>query len=93
MTSPGCPKHSFTLAIALTTCLVQGAVAQTAALYALNDSGRLTLNATVLDSLSGSTWVDLLVDGSDRYALRDDGRVDMNGVKIYTIECEDRVDR
>lgn len=82
-------RHLALVAIALTACLAQGALSQTIALYGLNQSGKLTLNATVLDSLKGSTWVDLVVDGSDRYALRNDGRVDMNGVKLYSIECTD----
>jgi hypothetical protein len=77
------------VAIALMACLASDVLAQSASLYGLNDKGQLTVNATVLDSLNGSKWVDLVVMGSDRYALRDDGRVDMNGLKIYKIECED----
>ena len=58
------------------------------ALYALNKNGTLTLNATLLDSLPGSKWVSLVVDGSDRYALRDDGLVFKNGVKLYKLVCK-----
>jgi len=62
--------------------------AQTPALYALNKNGTLTLNATLIDSLPGSKWVSLVVDGSDRYALRDDGLVFKNGVKLYKLQCK-----
>ena len=34
-----------------------------------------------------SKWVGLVVDGSDRYALRDDGLVFKNGVKLYKLNC------
>jgi hypothetical protein len=64
------------------------AAAQTPALYALNKNGTLTLNATLLDSLPGSKWVSLVVDGSDRYALRDDGLVFKNGIKLYKLQCK-----
>ena len=62
--------------------------AQDPAFYALNDNGALSLNATIMDDLPGSKWVSLVVDGSDRYALRDDGVVFKNGLKQYKLECE-----
>src|SRR5688572_7731073 len=62
--------------------------AQDPSFYALNENGALSLNATLMDNLPSTKWVSLVVDGSDRYALRDDGFIFKNGVKLYELECE-----
>jgi hypothetical protein len=60
--------------------------------YALNTSGKLTVNGTVLDKLPTDfdpetgqfftqVWFGLDVEGSDRHALRYDGRLHTNGKK------------
>ncbi len=60
--------------------------------YALNTSGKLTVNGTVLDKLPSDfdpetgqfftqVWFGLDVEGSDRHALRYDGRLHTNGKK------------
>jgi len=65
------------------------AMAQTVALYGLNENGQLTVNGSILDGLPGKTWEALVVVGSDRWALRDDGRIYMNGAQLYKLDCED----
>src|SRR5262245_30001905 len=60
--------------------------------YGMNEKGRLSINNTLLDSLPGDfdpdslpiqdpedAWLDLAVDGADRFALRLDGRIFKNG--------------
>ena len=88
-----CRLANSAFTIFVTTMLAMGltadAVAQTDVLYGLNHNGQVTVNASILDSLKGSSWVDLVVDGSDRYVLRDDGRVDKNGLEEYKIKCKD----
>ena len=67
-------------------------------LYALSEKGKLTVNGTLFDSLSSKydpedvedqnaeqRWVEVVVRGSDRYALRADGRVSLNGVNLYKL--------
>ncbi len=72
------------------------AAASSQFIYGLNESGKLTLNGTVLDSLpsnfdpdTGSfqleKWAALAVHGPDRYALRLDGRVQKNGTKLFQL--------
>ncbi len=62
--------------------------------YGLNLKGKLTVNGTVLDSLKTGfdddpqtrieqRYGDLLISGSDRYALRRDGEVHKNGKKLF----------
>jgi hypothetical protein len=65
-------------------------------IYGLNQEGRLSVNATVLDSLPSAfnpnpvfapqqRWVDLIVGGSDRFALRRDGVVFQNGKRLHLL--------
>ncbi len=64
--------------------------------YALNETGRLSINDTLLDSLPGDfdpdslpvedpedAWFDLVVNGADRHSLRLDGRIFKNGALLY----------
>ena len=67
-------------------------------LYAVNLSGKLTVNGTVLEELPGAfevtdsglkapddAWVALEVRGPDRYSLRYDGVVRVNGKKRFDL--------
>src|SRR2546422_157218 len=65
-------------------------------LYGLNLKGKLSINGTVLDALKTDfdddplsnieqRYGDLLISGSDRYALRRDGLVYKNGKKILSL--------
>jgi hypothetical protein len=85
----GACSFALALAVALMALLTPALDAQTVALYSLNEKGRLSLNATLLDSLPGSKWVSLLVVGSDRYALKENGLVYKNGIKLYKLDCDD----
>ncbi len=64
--------------------------------YGLNLKGKLTVNGTVLDSLKtgfdddpqskvSERYGDLLISGSDRYALRRDGEIHKNGKKLFSL--------
>ena len=66
--------------------------------YGLNQTGKLSVNGTILDNLKtdfaendGSPvnleqrWEDLVIDGADRYALRRDGLVALNGRRILSL--------
>ncbi|MDG2149343.1 MAG: putative Ig domain-containing protein [Planctomycetota bacterium] len=86
-------RHLLLLAILLLGITAPAARSQTTFIYALTEGGSLTVNATVLDKLSakydaedpetfGEKWWDLLIDGADRYALRQDGRIQKNGTVI-----------
>jgi len=66
-------------------------------LYVLNEAGQVTVNATLLEKLPGQfnpavattfgqAWWDIAVDGSDRYALRLDGKVQRNGEPLESFE-------
>jgi hypothetical protein len=77
--------------LALSLVLAASAAAQSY-LYGLNTAGKLTVNGTVLDSLPSDfdpatgqfftqIWSALAVTGSDRHALRLDGRLHTNGKK------------
>ncbi len=71
------------------------AVAAQPFVYAMNETGRLSINNTLLDSLPGDfdpgppiedpedAWFDLVVTGADRHALRLDGRIYKNGALLY----------
>jgi Putative Ig domain len=83
------PAFAVALALAGLALASPPAGAQDPAFYALNDNGLLSLNATRMDDLPDSDWVSLVVNGSDRYALRDDGLVFKNGLKLYKLGCED----
>ncbi len=78
--------------------LAASMTAQDEKYYAMGESGRLALNGTVLDKLPGNydpedeadpnaeqIWVDLVVIGADRYALRGDGIVRKNGAKLFKL--------
>ena len=65
-------------------------------LYSMNDRGILSVGGTQLEKLpgkfdpggpsnTGEQWVDLLVEGSDRWALRLDGRMHRNDARIRTL--------
>ena len=84
--SPNSPLALLGLALAMTAGLASSADAQS--LYTLNEKGRLSVNATLLDSLPGSKWLDLVVDGPDRYAIRNNGRVYKNGIELYKLNCD-----
>lgn len=89
------PTHVL-IALALTSALV---AAQDEKYYGMSDVGRLAVNGTVLDKLPGSfdpddeggetnaeqAWVDMVVVGADRYALRADGLVRKNGGKLFNL--------
>ncbi len=72
------------------------ASAQQAFVYGLTDDGTLTANATVLEKLPGKVtadpatfgriWWKVLVDGSDRWVLRLDGRVQKNGELLHELD-------
>ncbi len=66
--------------------------------YSVNEKGRVLLNSTPLDTLTGAfnpqdldapkgtdRWTDFVVDGADRYSLRLDGRVEKNGAKLQDL--------
>jgi len=63
--------------------------AQVPQLYAMNSSGFTTVNATEIEDLNGSGWVALVVEGSDRYAIKKDGLVYKNGVELYKLKYTD----
>jgi hypothetical protein len=82
--------------LAISAPLARGG--ETAIVYSLNDRGLLTIGGTVLENLKSKfdpgvnppanpneRWVDLLVDGPDRYVLRGDGRIQFNGTKLRTL--------
>ena len=83
------PAFALGLALGCVALAAAPAAAQQPALYSLNTNGTLCVNATVIDSLPGSKWIALIVDGPDRYALRDDGLVYKNGAKLYKLNCKD----
>jgi hypothetical protein len=69
--------------------------------YGLNSYGKLSINGTIVDDLVSDfdvddddvdhldeAWVGLVVEGSDRYALRYDGRVNKNGKKLFDLPYE-----
>ena len=70
-------------------------------LYGLNAVGKTFINGNQVDRLPGDfdtdypgynteeSWADLLVDGSDRYALRRDGVLAKNGVKVAKFPYDD----
>lgn len=80
----------------LALVLLLAAAAPAQFIYGLNEAGRLTLNGTLLDSLPSNfdpdngqfpyeKWLDLDIDGPDRYAMRRDGRVNKNGTKLFQL--------
>ncbi len=76
--------------VLLAACLLSGAVAagDSPFVYALNETGRLSLKVTPLEVLPKGTqyrFVDLAAVGSDRYALRVDGRVFRNGKELLRL--------
>ncbi len=70
--------------------------------YALNETGKLTVNGVVVDSLPSSfdedeppgkvdldqRWWNLFVTGSEFYSIRADGRVSKSGAKLFTLAFE-----
>jgi hypothetical protein len=92
------------LAVAVLSCAAcfpRFALAQ-ANVYGLNFEGKLSINGTVIDSLSSDfddepivvfweAWQALSVEGSNRYAMRRDGRVSKNGVKIFQLPWSNAV--
>jgi hypothetical protein len=67
-------------------------------LYGLTEGGHLTVNGTVLDALSSkvkssspvfsiqeTSWLDMIAEDSNRWALRADGRVSKNGSKLLDL--------
>jgi hypothetical protein len=68
--------------------------------YTLNGTGHVSVNATLLGrlashykpqaipgkSVADERWVSGSVDGSDLYAIRLDGRVNMNGERLYNLQ-------
>ena len=86
----------------LAAALAPAAAAQETFLYGITEGGDVTVNGTVLDALSSSVssndpipnldptrWVDLVVEGSDRTALRADGRVSFNGSKLLDLPYDE----
>lgn len=81
------------------TLLATAPSAQDPFTYAINETGQTSVNGTKLDGLpskfnpsqaSGGKpeqrfW-DMFVDGADRYALRLDGRVFLNGDELYQLD-------
>ncbi len=94
-----CPSVACRWSIALLLLACAGDVLHGQAfVYALNDRGRVAVNGTQLDKLPGKfdpddpedpndeqIWVDLVVEGADRYGLRRDGRVFKNGKQLYAL--------
>jgi len=75
-----------------------GRAGDTSLIYTLNDRGNLSIGGTLLEKLPSTfdptvtpaqntqqQWVDLVVEGSDRWALRLDGRVHQNGKKLFVL--------
>jgi hypothetical protein len=71
----------------------------TPVVYAVNDKGKLSVNGTLLETLPGNfdldnlhspkgpeRWIDLVVEGSDRYSLRIDGRIERNGALFRELD-------
>ena len=66
-------------------------------LYGLNTAGNVTVNGNKINKLQGNydptnpllnlsqAWRDLAIVGGDQYALRGDGLVVSNGVKLWTL--------
>ncbi len=68
-------------------------------LWALNETGQLTVNGTLLDKLPSKfdedespedadlqeRWASLFVKGADGYSIRLDGRVSKTGAKLYDL--------
>ena len=87
------------LALALLLGAPPAATAQ-GFLYAVNETGNLTVNATTLEKLPsklnpgnattiGESWWDIHVEGPDRWALRLDGRVQKNGELLHDFSIDD----
>lgn len=88
-----------TVALALTTAILGVGFNPLPAdvfVYSLNLKGKLSVNGTVLDALKTGfdddpqanpeqRYGELLISGSDRYALRRDGEVYKNGKKIFSL--------
>src|SRR5262245_42414981 len=74
-------------AAAASAALAAGAAAQQTYVYAFNAEGRVVANGYALDDLQNGkekndedeTWRDLFVAGPDRWLLRGDGRIALNG--------------
>lgn len=80
-------------------CAVRGVAAEgDVYVYGLNLDGKLSVNGTVIDDNPGDfdfdgddfdhvedAYVGLAVEGSDRYALRQDGLVRKNGKKLFQL--------
>ena len=82
--------------LALATLAPAGQAGDTLFFYGLNDRGTLSVGGTVLDNYKSKysptdgtfteqQWVDLVVNGADRWALRLDGRIEMNGAPLRTL--------
>ena len=70
--------------------------AQSLYLYAASGRGRTAANAYLLGNLADSqsitndeTWYDLAIDGPDRWMLRGDGKVALNGASIWDLADDD----
>jgi hypothetical protein len=73
------------------------AAAQSPLLYGMNETGKVSVNGTVLDKLPSEfdpempnqnqfqKWQRLVVSGADRYALRLDGKLYKNGKSLYKL--------
>lgn len=70
--------------------------AQSLYIYAASGRGRTAANAYLLDNLADSqsigndeTWYDLAIDDPDRWMLRGDGKVALNGTSIWDLADDD----
>src|SRR5262245_18132670 len=74
-------------AAAPSAALAAGPAAQQQYVYAFNAEGRVVANGYALDDLQtgkekndeDETWRDLFVTGADRWLLRGDGKIALNG--------------
>lgn len=70
--------------------------AQSIYIYTASARGRTAANAYLLDNLADSqsisndeSWYDLAIHGSDRWMLRGDGKVALNGTSIWDLADDD----
>ena len=76
----------FLLTLAILTSVAIPAVAQGPYLYGLNAAGNVSVNGNKINTLSGGqAWRDLAIVNGDQFALRGDGLVVSNGVKLWSL--------
>ena len=76
----------FLLTLAILTSVAIPAVAQGPYLYGLNSAGNVSVNGNKINTLSGGqAWRDLAIVNGDQFALRGDGLVVSNGVKLWSL--------